>query len=127
MRIVILGAGTVGTSIAEVLCNNRHSVTVVDSDPVQKQRIDDELDAQAILGSASQSSVLFQANVLDADLCLAVTGNDEVNLVAASMAKAMGARRTMARVYAPAVLAGAPEYFGRTGRGSVFYCSTKFC
>lgn len=101
MRIVILGAGTVGTSIAEVLCNNRHSVTVVDSDPVQKQRIDDELDAQAILGSASQSSVLFQANVLDADLCLAVTGNDEVNLVAASMAKAMGARRTMARVYAP--------------------------
>ncbi len=55
----------------------------------------------AITGSASQSSVLFQAGVLDTDLCLAMTGSDEVNLVGASMAKAMGARRTIARVYAP--------------------------
>ena len=45
--------------------------------------------------------MLFQADVFGADLCLAVTGEDEVNLVAASMAKAMGARRTVARVYAP--------------------------
>jgi trk system potassium uptake protein TrkA len=54
-----------------------------------------------VTGSAAQSSVLFQAEVAGADLCLAVTGCDEVNLIAASVAKEMGARRTVARVYAP--------------------------
>ena len=101
MRILVLGAGTVGTSIADLLCQHGHSVTVVDNDPAHTRRVNDELDVRAVAGSASQSSVLFQAGVLGADLCLAVTGDDEVNLVAASMAKAMGARRTMARVYAP--------------------------
>ena len=101
MRILILGAGTVGTSIADLLCQHGHSVTVVDHDSANTRRLNDELDVRAITGSASQSSVLFQAGVPGADLCLAVTGCDEVNMVAASMAKAMGARRTMARVYAP--------------------------
>jgi len=64
-------------------------------------RINDELDVRAITGSASQSSVLFQAGISTADLCLAVTGSDEVNIVAASMARAMGARRSIARVYSP--------------------------
>ncbi len=101
MRIVVLGAGTVGSSIAELLCAEGHSVTVVDSDPANTRRINDELDVLTITGSASQSSVLFQAGILTADICLAVTGEDEVNIVAASMAKAMGARRSIARVYAP--------------------------
>jgi trk system potassium uptake protein TrkA len=101
MRIVVLGAGTVGTSIANVLCQNGHNVTLVDNDPAKVRRANAELDVRALTGSASQSSVLFQAEVLGADLCLAVTGDDEANIVAASMAKAMGARRTVARVYAP--------------------------
>lgn len=101
MRILTLGGGTVGTWIADLLCRNRHSVTLVEIDPIQTRRINDELDVRAITGSASQSSVLFQAGVMSVDLCLAVTGDDEVNLVSASMAKAMGARRSIARVYAP--------------------------
>ena len=101
MRIVVLGAGTVGTSIASRLCREGHSLTVVDHDPVQTRRVNDELDVRVVTGSAAQSSALFQAEVLGADLCLAVTGSDEVNLVAGSMAKAMGARRVVARVYAP--------------------------
>jgi len=101
MRILTLGGGTVGTWIADLLCRYRHSVTVVESDPIQTRRINEELDVRAITGSASQSSVLFQAGAMNADLCLAVTGNDEVNIVAASIAKAMGARRTIARMYAP--------------------------
>ena len=101
MRILVLGAGTVGTSIANLLCHHRHMVTVVDSDPDYVRQINEMLDVRAVRGSGSQSSVLFQADVLGADLCLAVTGDDEVNLVAASMAKAMGARRAIARVYAP--------------------------
>lgn len=101
MQIVVLGAGTVGSSIADLLCQNGHSVTVVDRDPVHTKRINDEIDVRAITGSASQSSVLFQCQISSADVCLAVTGNDEVNIVSASMAKAMGARRSIARVYAP--------------------------
>lgn len=101
MRIVVLGAGTVGSSIASLLCLHRHSVTVVDSEPERVQRVNETLDVRGITGSASQSSVLFQAGVSTADLCLAVTGIDEVNIVAASMSKSMGARRAVARVYAP--------------------------
>ena len=100
MRIVVLGGGTVGTSISGLLCRHSHSVTVVDIDSDNTRRLNETLDIQAITGSGSQSSILFQAGVLGADLFLAVTGNDEVNLVAASMAKAMGARRVVARVYA---------------------------
>ncbi len=101
MRIVVLGAGTVGGSIASLLCLHRHSVTVVDIDGDNVRRINDTLDVRGITGSASQSSILFQAGVGSADLCLAVTGDDEANIVAASMSKAMGARRAVARVYAP--------------------------
>lgn len=101
MRIVILGAGTVGNSIAALLCRNGHGVTVVDTNADHIRHMNERLDVRGISGSASQSSVLFQAGVISCDLCLSVTGDDEVNLVAASMAKAMGARRTVARVYAP--------------------------
>jgi len=101
MNIVVLGAGTVGTSIADLLCQHRHDVTVVDQQAEYVQQVNERLDVRALTGSASQSSVLFQAGVSSADLCLAVTGNDEVNLIAASMAKAMGAARGVARVYAP--------------------------
>ena len=101
MNIVILGAGTVGSSIADLLCRLEHSVTVVDTDPTMVSRINEELDVRAIVGSASQSSVLFQAGISGADVCMAMTGHDEVNIIAASMAKSMGARRSIARVYAP--------------------------
>lgn len=101
MRIVVLGAGTVGGSIASLLCLHRHSVTVVDSDAEHVRHVNDTLDVRGVTGSASQSSILFQAGVGSADLCLAVTGDDEANIVAASMAKAMGAKRAVARVYAP--------------------------
>ena len=101
MNIIILGAGTVGTSIADRLCQLEHSVTVVDIDPEMVRVINESLDVRAIVGSASQSSVLFQAGISNADICLAVTGKDEINIVAASMAKAMGVRRSIARVYSP--------------------------
>ncbi len=102
MRVLTLGAGTVGRWVADILCRKGHSVTVVDNNPENVRRINSELDVRAIVGSASQSTVLFQADVLSADVCLAVTGDDEVNIVAASMAKGLGARRAIARVYAPA-------------------------
>jgi trk system potassium uptake protein TrkA len=83
MNIVVLGGGTVGAWIAGLLCQHRQSVTVVDIDAERVRRINERIDVRAVTGSAAESSVLFQAGVLDADVCLAVTGQDEVNLVAA--------------------------------------------
>lgn len=100
MQVLILGAGTVGAAIAAELCG-RHSVTLVDKDrALIKQIEDDNLDIQTVVGSASEANALFQAGVTTADICLALTGDDEVNIVGASMAKAMGVPRVAARVYA---------------------------
>ncbi|QGJ68374.1 Trk system potassium transport protein TrkA [Planctomycetales bacterium 10988] len=107
MNVVIFGAGTVGSWIAKILAEKtplspaRHAVTVIDTDVEQLRRLNEELDIQTITGSAAQASVLFQANIFSADLCLAVTGVDEVNIIGGSLGKAMGCQRAIARVYAP--------------------------
>lgn len=99
MNIVILGAGTVGTSIAALLCQHNHNVRLVDSSREALDRTGEGLDIQTIHGSACDAISLFQADVLNADLCLAVTRHDEINLVGASLARAMGARRSIARIF----------------------------
>ncbi len=104
MNILVLGAGTVGISVADELCQRGHSVTCVDAEIERARIVNERLDVRVLHGSASESSILFQAGAFDADLCLAVTGDDETNLVAASIAKAMGAKRTVARVYAQILL-----------------------
>ena len=101
MNIAILGAGRVGFSIADLLCRMVHSVTVVDNDPERVAKINEELDVRAIVGSAAESVTLIQAEVGSADICLAMTGKDEINIIAASMAKRMGVPRVVARIYAP--------------------------
>ena len=101
MNIVVLGAGRVGTSIAAELSQHEYNVTVVDQDAVLTNKLNDELDIGVVTGNAAQASVLFQAGIPSADVCLAMTGSDEINILAASMAKAMGVRRSIARIYAP--------------------------
>jgi trk system potassium uptake protein TrkA len=75
MRIIILGGGTVGSWIAETLCPD-HDVTVIDTNPEVIQRLNDHFDVQAFVGSAIDSTLLFQAQTLAMDLCLAVTGDE---------------------------------------------------
>ena len=72
MRVLTLGAGTVGRWVADMLCRRGHSVTVVDTEPNNVRRINSELDVRAIEGSASRSTVLFQAGVCAADMVLGV-------------------------------------------------------
>ena len=96
MNIVVLGAGRVGTSIAAELSQHEYNVTVVDQDAVLTNKLNDELDIGVVTGNAAQASVLFQAGIPSADVCLAMTGSDEINILAASMAKAMGVRRSIA-------------------------------
>lgn len=104
MNVVIFGAGTVGTSIAGLLCANNHDVCLVDSSDQAIRNVDDQLDVRTLKGSACDAVTLFQAGVQSADLVLAVTESDEVNLVGASLARAMGARRSTARVFNSAYL-----------------------
>ncbi len=99
MNVVILGAGTVGTSIAQVLCADKRDVRLVDSSRSALDEVEERLDVQSLIGSACDAVTLFQAGVQSADLCLAVTSQDEVNLIGASLAKSMGAKRSVARVY----------------------------
>ncbi|MDO5308388.1 MAG: Trk system potassium transporter TrkA [Planctomycetia bacterium] len=100
MQVLILGGGTVGSSIAQRLSKSHH-VTVVESNPARKSTLDTEVDARVIIGNATDGATLFQAGASSADVCLALTGSDEANLVGASIAKAMGAKRTAARIFAP--------------------------
>ena len=102
MNIVILGAGTVGTSIAEMLCDNQQDVCLVDHSSAALSEVEERLDVQTVCGPACDAITLFQAGVQSADLCLCVTNQDEVNLVGASLAKSMGAARSVARIFNPA-------------------------
>ncbi len=99
MNVVIFGAGTVGASIAHVLCENQQNVILVDSSRDALDEVEERLDIQTVCGSACDAITLFQAGVQSADLCLAVTNLDEVNLVGASLAKSMGSARSIARIF----------------------------
>jgi trk system potassium uptake protein TrkA len=82
MKVLICGAGQVGTSIARHLAGENNDVTVVDQDPALTQKISDTLDVRAITGFASHPAILEQAGVRDCDMLIAVTYSDEVNMVA---------------------------------------------
>lgn len=101
MNVVVLGAGTVGRTVAELLCDLGINVCIVDNDPDVLRRVEEQLDVQTVCGSAFDVSRLFQSGIQLADLCLAVTSRDEVNLVSASIAREMGASRSVARVFNP--------------------------
>lgn len=101
MNVVVLGAGTVGRTTAELLCAKGINVCVVDENADVLRRVEEQLDVRTVCGSANDVSRLFQAGTQLADLCLAVTNRDEVNLTSASIARSMGARRCVARVFDP--------------------------
>lgn len=106
MKLVIAGAGAVGFNLARELSADRHEISVIDPDPALIERLRDRVDVQAIEGSSSDAEVLKQCGTGDADIFIAVTNSDEVNLVSCAMAHALGARRRIARVRNPS-LAGA--------------------
>ncbi|MEM2031057.1 MAG: Trk system potassium transporter TrkA [Archaeoglobaceae archaeon] len=99
MQIVIAGAGEVGYELAESLCE-KNDVYVIDKDKDKLERFS-ELDVITIRGNAGNLKVLKEAGVEKADYFLAVTGNDEVNLISALTAKRLGAKKTLVRIENP--------------------------
>jgi trk system potassium uptake protein TrkA len=89
MKILILGAGQVGSSVAAALASENSDITVVDTDPAKLRDLSERLDIRIIVGHASLPSVLGHAGAEDADLVIAVTSSDEVNLVACQVADAV--------------------------------------
>lgn len=101
MKVIICGAGQVGWQIARQLSGEKNSVTVVDSNADLVRRIADTLDVQAVAGFASYPDVLARAGAADADLIIAATHSDEVNMVTCQMAHSIfGVRRKIARLRA---------------------------
>jgi len=89
MNVLILGAGEVGFNIAQRLAMEGNNVVVVDTDPERLSRVADTMDVQTILGHAAHPSVLEQAGAKGADLLIAATMNDEVNMVACQIAHSL--------------------------------------
>ena len=86
MKIIILGAGQVGSSLAISLANEAHDITLVDADPLILQDIQGRADLRTVTGKASHPTVLEQAGARDADMIIALTDSDETNMVACQVA-----------------------------------------
>ena len=86
MNIIICGAGRVGFTIAKLLVEQNHSVTVIDQSSEDIQKINDSLDVKGIVGKATYPSILEKADAIDADMIIAVTKNDEINMLICQIA-----------------------------------------
>ena len=87
MNVIICGAGKVGFSISKQLAAQGHSITVIDQSSEDIKRINDTQDVKGIVGRASLPSVLENAGAENADMIIAVTRNDETNMVVLSISK----------------------------------------
>lgn len=101
MRILILGAGNAGRQLALRLCEEKHSVVMVDSDPTALAIAEAKLDLLTVCGQASSPRVLAEAQVERCHLVIAVTNCDEANILACLYANAAGVPRKIARVSSP--------------------------
>ena len=86
MNIIICGAGRVGFTIAKLLSEQSHSITVIDQSSEDIQKINDSLDVKAIVGKATYPSILEKANASETDMIIAVTRNDEINMLICQIA-----------------------------------------
>lgn len=112
MKVVILGAGQVGSSVAESLVSEANEITIVDSEPARLARIQDRLDLRTVAGNAALPSVLKRAGLEDADLLIAVTQSDQTNLCACRTAATLFKTPTKIARLRSADYARYPELLG---------------
>ena len=101
MKIIVIGAGTVGSPICTELAAEGHDLTVVDTDSHVLAELSNTSDIFAIQGNGADVSVLMRAGVEHADLVIALTAGDEVNILCCTVARKLGAKHTVARVRTP--------------------------
>lgn len=101
MKIVIIGGGVVGQTIASQLTNEGHDITVVDRSQSVAAQISDSLDCMALAGNGASLEVMRSADVPNSDLLIACTAQDELNMLCCVFAKKLGCRSAIARVRTP--------------------------
>ncbi|APF18521.1 TrkA-N domain protein [Caldithrix abyssi DSM 13497] len=104
MNIIIVGAGDIGFSLAKRLAYEKHNISIIESEQERFKYVEQALDAQVLLGHGADFKLLHQAGVEHADLLIAVSDQDEVNIMAAMAAKEAGCKKTLARVSNPQYL-----------------------
>jgi trk system potassium uptake protein TrkA len=115
MKILILGAGRVGESVAESLVSERNDITVIDTNPARLRELQDRLDLRCVVGNGIQPSVLQEAGIEDADMIIACAPMDETNLVVCKVAHDLfNVPTTIARVRSPEFVNGSP-LLGKSG------------
>ncbi len=101
MNIIIVGAGDIGFQLAKRLSTEKHNITIIEKDPGRVTRASEMLDAFVIEGHGSSLTLLKQAGIDTADVLVAMTNDDEVNILACRIAKKLGVNSTIARVRNP--------------------------
>ena len=104
MKIIIAGAGKVGSSVAALLAQEGHDITIIDHDPDTIQSVSNELDVICVEGSATNPETLREAGAGHADLLLAATEQDETNMICGISARKLGTPHVIARVRDPEYL-----------------------
>lgn len=99
MKIILVGAGEVGAYLCSILSGKGFDVTVVDSSEERAHAIDEQFNVRVISGNGSSARVLVEAGADDCDQLLAMTSDDKANLIASSLAKALGAKHTITRIH----------------------------
>ncbi len=116
MKIVIVGAGDVGHYLCQVLSEEGHAVTLIESNAERADEIREHVDARVIRGNGASAKFLSMAGVADCDYLLAMTAFDQLNIVACAIGKTLGAKTTIARVhdqvYGDNSLFNYQKYFG---------------
>ena len=98
MKIIIVGGGKVGYTLAQQLATEEHNIILIDSNADVLNHADETLDIMCIRGNGASVEVLNKANVNEADLLIAVTDSDELNMICCVIGKKLGAEHTVARV-----------------------------
>lgn len=98
MKTLVIGMGDTGLHIARILSRENHDVTIIDEDADRIRKAEESMDVMALQGHGASLRTLRQAQAAKADLVISVTSSDEVNVLAASTAKKLGAKRVVARI-----------------------------
>ena len=101
MRIVIIGIGTIGNDVLKMLSNDGHIVTVIDESKTLVERAVEKYDVQGIVGNGASMDIQIEAGMKKADVAIALTQSDELNVFACLVAKKLGVKNTVARVRNP--------------------------
>lgn len=104
MNIIILGAGKVGSHLTNELSLQDHNILVIDHDKDVLNRLLEQNDVMAMVGDGTDLNILQEANVRDCDLFIALTRNDDTNLISAALAKSLGSKEIIVRLRDPKYL-----------------------